>query len=94
MKDKLDMTCPKCSEPFNVSLRSVWEEHSITVAYKLKEGHRMGVEEFAESIKALAKLMKLSAKELGIKVQVVICGLEVTESEVSATVAVVEMVKG
>lgn len=83
--------CPGCHTKLSVDLGAVWKPHTMTLQYNLNEGHKMGVEEFADSIKALARCLKVMAKEMGAKAQVLIDKLETSERMVSITVAVAKI---
>jgi rRNA maturation protein Nop10 len=83
--------CPKCGEQFFVSVGATFKPETMTVAYKLEPGRLMGVEEFCSSVGALAKLLKLAAKELGEKVFVGLKDVAVSDGEVAATVVVLKI---
>lgn len=91
--EKPKLSCPGCGAGIAVEIASAWEEHTMTVKYCLAAGHKMGVEEFAESIKALAKCLKVMAREMGARVQVLLQNLAVDDEGVSATVVVARVVK-
>lgn len=85
------ITCPGCNADLRMQAKAAFSPEILTVAYKLEPGRKMAVEDFCQSLSALAKSLKLIAKELGTKAMVSLESVSVSDGEVSATVSVIEI---
>ena len=84
-------SCPGCGANLKAEALAAYSPEVMTVVYKMEAGRKMPVEDFCKSLEALAKSLKLIAKELGASVLVSLEAVSVTDSEVAATVCVSEI---
>jgi hypothetical protein len=86
-----DLKCPDCGKQFHIHRKVKFSPEILTVVYKIAPGRKMMVEDFCDSAKALAKSLKLIAKDMGEKVVVGIEDLSVKDGEVSISLNVLEI---
>jgi hypothetical protein len=82
--------CPSCGANLRAKAKAVFSPEIMTITYGLEPGRKMMVEDFCESLKALAKSMKLIARDCGVSVAVSLESVHISASEVSASVSVWE----
>ena len=84
-------TCPKCGEQFPVDVLAVVpDERKITIKVTLKDGF-IGAGTFGELVLNLSKSLKLTAKELGQRVEVYISDSRFAGNEIEVDFIVVKV---
>jgi hypothetical protein len=76
--------CPQCHASFALSMVPKLQDNTIlTLAYELQEGHMMQATSIGESIAAMGRLLRSTAKHIGGNVEVFINNARFEERKIS-----------
>lgn len=78
---KTEVVCPNCSHRINVEVVAAFKETTLACKYTVANGHRLQARTLGGTMVDMEKLLKAVAKGMGAKVEVLVTGATVTDTE-------------
>lgn len=79
----LTIKCPHCEKAVRVEKQAIFKENTLTLRISLTPGHRLQASTLGGMLTDMDKLLKAGAKQLGVKLEVLVGPIEMTDSSIS-----------